>query len=80
MQKKDPEGPFLYVKSYPRGPISGSRLFAGPDICGPSAQLYADRHKCDQDHDLDRDSRDRSLDAEGDVVEEAVPRRRRIKT
>ena len=26
MQKKDPEGPFLYVKSYPRGPINAPEV------------------------------------------------------
>ena len=49
-------------------------LFAGPDICGLSAQLYADRNERGKNNDLDRDRRDRSLDAEGDVVEEAVAR------
>ena len=49
-------------------------LFAGPDICGLSSQLYADRNERGKNNDLDRDRRDRALDAEGDVVEEAVAR------
>ena len=74
-QKKDPPGSFFSFCL-----AGGSlRLFACPDICGLSAQLDADSNERDQNHGLDRDRRDRPLDAEGDVVEETVARCRRVK-
>ena len=75
----------LFLDKYPSAHVSsfsplsvGSRLLFSPNISGPSADLSADHHERREHDNLDQDRRDRSLNAERAVVEEAVPRCRRI--